>query len=178
MYCAARRASPGYADRSRVRAAAVRLKPGIGIGDLTSTSKSPNILTTSAGLRQAEGAAVQEFFATHPVFTYDEFAEYLASLDSTNVKTRKALLAHYARSGRLVRVRRGLYAAVPYGRSADRAQPDPFLLASRMTPDAVLAYHTTLEFHGRAYSTIGLPFAGLPATGPAPLQGAQSPGRL
>ena len=31
-------------------------------------------------------------------------------------------------------------------------QPDPFLLASKMTPDAVLAYHTALEFHGRAYS--------------------------
>ena len=124
----------------------------VAASDLTSTSKSPNILTTIAGLRQVEGAAVQEFFATHPVFTYDEFAEYLASLDSSNVKTRKALLTHYARSGRLVRVRRGPYAAVPYGRSEDRAQPDPFLIAPRMTPAAVLAYHTALEFHGRAYS--------------------------
>ncbi|MCY4383032.1 MAG: hypothetical protein OXE44_07780 [Nitrospinae bacterium] len=29
---------------------------------------------------------------------------------------------------------------------------DPFLVAARMTEDAVLGYHTALEFHGRAYS--------------------------
>jgi predicted transcriptional regulator of viral defense system len=96
--------------------------------------------------------AVQEFFATHPVFTYDEFADYLALRDSSNVKTRKALLTHYTKTDRLVRVRRGLYAAVPPGQTPETTQPDPFLLASRMTPDAVLAYHTALEFHGRAYS--------------------------
>ena len=95
---------------------------------------------------------MQEFFATHPVFTYDEFADYLALRDSNNVKTRKALLTHYTKTDRLVRVRRGLYAAVPFGQTPETVQPDPFLLASRMTPDAVLAYHTALEFHGRAYS--------------------------
>ena len=95
---------------------------------------------------------MQEFFATHPVFTYDEFADYLALRDSSNVKTRKALLTHYTNTNRLVRVRRGLYAAVPFGQTPETVQPDPFLLASKMTPDAVLAYHTALEFHGRAYS--------------------------
>ena len=29
---------------------------------------------------------------------------------------------------------------------------DPYLVAAKMTEDAVLAYHTALEFHGRAYS--------------------------
>ena len=29
---------------------------------------------------------------------------------------------------------------------------DPYLVATKMTEDAVLAYHTALEFHGRAYS--------------------------
>ncbi len=32
------------------------------------------------------------------------------------------------------------------------APPDPYLIASRMTPDATLAYHSALELHGRAYS--------------------------
>ena len=95
----------------------------------------------------------QAFIATHPVFRAEAFGKYLADRDSKNVRTRDSLLAHYVRAGRLARVRRGLYAAVPYGQSADTVQPDPFLLASRMTPDAVLAYHTALELHGRAYST-------------------------
>ena len=96
---------------------------------------------------------MQEFFATHSLFAYDEFANHLALRDSSNVKTRKTLLTHYVRTGRLVHVRRGIYAAVPPGQTPEIFQPDPFLLASRMTPDAVLAYHTALEFHGRAYST-------------------------
>ena len=29
---------------------------------------------------------------------------------------------------------------------------DPYLMAAKMTEDAVLAYHTALEFHGRANS--------------------------
>lgn len=96
---------------------------------------------------------MQEFFAAHPVFTSDEFADHLALRDSSNVKTRKALLTHYLKTDRLARVRRGLYAVVPFGQTPETVQPDPFLLASRMTSGAVLAYHTALEFHGRAYST-------------------------
>lgn len=115
---------------------------------------------------------MQEFFATHPVFTYEEFADYLALRDSGYVKTRKALLTHYTKSDRLVRVRRGLYAVVPYGQTPETVQPDPFLLASRMTPDAVLAYHTALEFHGRAYSAFhGLTYLTNTTSRPAEFQG-------
>ncbi len=95
----------------------------------------------------------QQFVAARPVFRAEEFGEFLAERDSKNIRTRDSLLAHYVKTGRLVRVRRGLYASVPPGRTPETVQPDPFLLASRMTPDAVLAYHTALEFHGRAYSS-------------------------
>jgi len=94
----------------------------------------------------------QEFLATHHIFRADEFGSFLAENDSRNVRTRDSLLTHYTRTGRIVRVRRGLYAVVPAGQTPASVQPDPFLLASRMTPDAVLAYHTALEFHGKAYS--------------------------
>ncbi len=104
------------------------------------------------GIKYSGVIAMQEFFATHPVFTYEEFADHLALRDSSNVRTRKALLTHYTKSGRLVRVRRGLYSVVPFGQTPEMVHPDPFLIASRMTPDAALAYHTALEFHGRAYS--------------------------
>lgn len=95
----------------------------------------------------------QEFLGTHSVFRLEEFAEFLSERDSENARTRDSLLAHYVRTGRLLRVRRGLYCSVPPGQTPESAQPDPFLLASRIAPDAVLAYHTALEFHGRAYSS-------------------------
>jgi len=61
-------------------------------------------------------------------------------------------LAHHVRSGRLLRLRRGLYAAVPFGTNPETYQPDSYLVTGKMADDAVLAYHTALEFHGKAHS--------------------------
>jgi predicted transcriptional regulator of viral defense system len=95
---------------------------------------------------------LNEFLTQHPVFTIDELDQFLAGRGSTNRMTRNSLLSYYRRQGRIVTVRRGLYAVVPLGASPDSSSVDPFLLAGKMTPDAVLAYHTALEFHGRAHS--------------------------
>ncbi|HRT63113.1 MAG TPA: transcriptional regulator [Syntrophales bacterium] len=92
------------------------------------------------------------FFNRHPVFTGDELAAFLASEGPRNPRTQEALLLYHVKMSRLVRVRRGLYAVVPTGASAESYPVDPFLLASRMTKDAVLAYHTAMEFHGKGYS--------------------------
>lgn len=89
------------------------------------------------------------FFLRHPVFTVAEIDDFLSG---SNTGTRNALLAYHRKSGKILPVRRGLYAVVPPGASPETAQLDPYLLASRMASDAVLAYHTALEVHGRAYS--------------------------
>ena len=68
-------------------------------------------------------------------------------------RTIESLIAYAVKSGRLLRVRRGLFACVPAGSDAANYPVDPFLVASQATEDAVLAYHTALEFFGRAYST-------------------------
>ncbi|RMF74233.1 MAG: transcriptional regulator, partial [Alphaproteobacteria bacterium] len=34
----------------------------------------------------------------------------------------------------------------------DHAPVDPYLLATKLSPDAVVAYHAALQFHGKAYS--------------------------
>ncbi len=94
----------------------------------------------------------EEFFRSHPVFTTGELAAYLSSRGTTGSRGRDALLAHHVRAGRFVRVRRGLYAVIPPGADAASFPVDPYLIASRLTPDAVLSHHTALEFHGRAYS--------------------------
>lgn len=94
----------------------------------------------------------QDFFSKHPVFTLEELDTALAATGSFNPKKRKALLAYYRKQGRLLMVRRGLYAVVSEGMNPDGAPIDPFLLAGKMTSDAVLGYHTALQFHGKAYS--------------------------
>ena len=93
-----------------------------------------------------------DFFAQHPVFTYEEFASFLDADGPRSVKTRDSLLAHHTKSGRILRVRRGLYASVPFGAIPEKFPVDTFLLAGKMAEDAVLAYHTALEFYGRAHS--------------------------
>lgn len=95
---------------------------------------------------------IQEFLSNRPVFTTEEFTDFLASKDSRNVKTRRATLWHYTNTGRILRVRRGLYVTVPPGMSPNLCPVDSYLLAAKMTNDAVLAYHTALELHGKAYS--------------------------
>ena len=49
-------------------------------------------------------------------------------------------------------MRRGLYAVIPPGADPGSYPVDPYLVAAKLTPDAVLSHHTALEFHGRAYS--------------------------
>ena len=92
------------------------------------------------------------FFATHPVFTYDEFAAFAATHGSGNINTLTAALRRYTGNGQIMRIRRGLYASVPPGQTPETTDPDPYLVASHLAPDATLAYHTALQFRGRAYS--------------------------
>lgn len=103
----------------------------------------------SSGGKQVK---LNEFFSQHAVFTVEELDTFLAGKNSSNRRTRNALLAYHQRQGSIISVRRGLYAVVLPGTSPDTCPVDPYLLAAKMTKDAVLAYHTALEFYGKAYS--------------------------
>ena len=94
----------------------------------------------------------EAFFRRHPVFTGAELAAHLTSRGEVGARGQEALLAYYTKTGRVVRVRRGLYAVIPPGADPGSYPVDPYLLAAKLTPDAVLSHHTALEFHGRAYS--------------------------
>jgi len=93
-----------------------------------------------------------DFLLKSSVFTLKELDEYLASKGSTNKNTRKNLLAYHQKNNRIVKVRRGLYLAVPSGSSSEKSPYDAYLIAAKMTKDAILGYHTALEFYGKAYS--------------------------
>ena len=95
---------------------------------------------------------LREFFDRKPVFTRHELAAYLDKSHSRRPGTRSQVLAYHLRNGNLVRVRNGLYAAVPPGGSPGTFPVDPYLLAGKMADDAVLAFHTALEVQGKAHS--------------------------
>jgi predicted transcriptional regulator of viral defense system len=92
------------------------------------------------------------FFARNAVFTVGDIDRYLSAEEAGNPETRDALLRYHQERGRIVRVRRGLYASVPLGSDPASFPVDPLLVASRLCDDAVLAYHTALDFHGIAQS--------------------------
>ena len=92
-----------------------------------------------------------DYFAQAPVFTHEEFVSARAG-KGRSVHTANNILAHHVGAGHVLRVRRGVYATVPRGVSPDAAVVDPYLLATRLTANAVVAYHAALQFHGKAYS--------------------------
>jgi len=61
-------------------------------------------------------------------------------------------VSYHLRQGHLIRVRRGLYAVVPQGNVPETCPIDPYLIAAKSSKDAVLAYHTALDVHGKAHS--------------------------
>ena len=95
---------------------------------------------------------LNEFLSQHDVFTVEDLDLFLSEKGSGKPSTRKALLTYYRKQGRIVPIRRGLYAVIPFGSLPDSSPVDPYLLTAKITKDAVLAYHTALEFYGKAYS--------------------------
>ncbi|MDE2890749.1 MAG: transcriptional regulator [Gemmatimonadota bacterium] len=94
----------------------------------------------------------EAFLRLHPVFTGETLATHLARRGGGGTRGKEAFLAYYRKTGRVIRVRRGLYAVIPPGADPDSYPVDPYLIAARLTGDAVVSHHTALEFYGRAYS--------------------------
>lgn len=99
----------------------------------------------------AQNGKSLEFFAKNPVFRHEDFLAASAARGRTKATANNLLALHLA-SGRLLRVRRGLYAVRPPGVESTAAEADPYLVASKLQDDAVVAYHASLQFHGKAYS--------------------------
>jgi predicted transcriptional regulator of viral defense system len=100
--------------------------------------------------KESEGS--RTFFHSHPIFTVPEFADFLDLRGSANPRTREALLRYYRQQGAILPIRRGVYCSVPRGTAPNECPVDSDLLAAKLASDAVLAYHTALEAHGRSYS--------------------------
>lgn len=100
----------------------------------------------------SKSVASGEFFDGTPVFTRAEFEAARTETARRSPRTTDSLLRRYVADGRLLRVRAGLYAVVLRGADAAAAPVDPYLVATKLAPDATLAYHAALQFWGKAYS--------------------------
>ncbi len=93
------------------------------------------------------------FFETHPVFRLEEFAQCMREEGKKRAASWEQLLRYHCKTGRLVHVRKSVYAVKPSSVNAEEFWIDPYLVAGKATPDAVLSHHTALELHNLAYTT-------------------------
>ena len=90
------------------------------------------------------------FFSEYPVFRRAEYAAAVGRECSDKVVT--AMLAQHLKAGNIQRIARGVFASIPARAKGRGWSVDRFLAASRLRPDAVIAYHSALELHGYNYS--------------------------
>ncbi len=93
---------------------------------------------------------METFLANNQIFTIEEVRIALEMEQSNS--TLDNLLAYHLRQGHITRIRKGLYYTIPKGADAKAHPIDPYLIASKMTSDSTLAYHTSLGFHGKLHS--------------------------
>lgn len=100
--------------------------------------------------KQAGERSTAEFIARNPVFELGQMANQLGLRGGVRAAHERA--KHHLAQGRLIRVSRGIYAAVPAGVRPGSFVPDKFLVARAARPDSVYCYHSALELHGVAQS--------------------------
>lgn len=85
------------------------------------------------------------FLATHPVFSLSTAEKLLPG------HVRKKI-AHAVKTGKVVRLRRGLFATVPPGTEPRKVVPNRYLTMAEARPGVVLTGHSALELLGLAHS--------------------------
>lgn len=90
------------------------------------------------------------FFSDTPVFDRAAYARAVGRAPSDRVVS--AMLDQHLRAGNIVRIARGVFAAVPKHADPKTWSVDRFLAASKLRRGGVIGYHSALELHGYAYS--------------------------
>jgi len=95
---------------------------------------------------------ISAFLTQHPVFTREELVAFLVIKGTINTNTQTAIIQYHIKQGHIIRIKSGLFASIPAGSNPNTHPVDPYLIAGKAAHDAVLAYHTALEYHGLAYT--------------------------
>jgi len=89
------------------------------------------------------------------VATFEDISEKVREITGKNFSSKYIYSKYVKRlmdEGKLKRIRRNLYVAIPPLENPEEYLPDKFLVASKLRENYYLSYHTALEFHGCAYS--------------------------
>ena len=97
---------------------------------------------------------IDSFFYEHPIFRLDELAAWKLN-NTCNKSAIQAQVQYYLNKGRLLLIKRELYAVVPPNAIPQEVSVDPYLIAAKIAPDGILGFHTALELLGSAYSAFG-----------------------
>jgi predicted transcriptional regulator of viral defense system len=92
------------------------------------------------------------FLETHPVFRIGELRKHFSLSDKS--KEVSNILSYNKRMGWIGVVKSGLYYAIRPGKTETTMHVDPLLVAAKMRNDAVLAFHSALEFLGFSHSVL------------------------
>lgn len=95
-------------------------------------------------------ANVNVFFTQNPIFTLSEFRESLGYEGSSNKLW--GLLRYHLKKNHLLKIRNGVYAYIPPGSNVTDPVLDQYLVASKLTEDAVIGYQSALGFWGFLHS--------------------------
>ncbi len=93
-----------------------------------------------------------DYFALHRIFRLEDFAAAHQAGKTLRPSSSLAIVKQHVRAGNLLHVRRGVYAVVPRGQVPNSVVVDPYVLATNLARDAVVAYHGALQLHGKAHS--------------------------
>ena len=96
----------------------------------------------------------EAFFHSNTVFNVSDAHLCLSSnkVEPQSNSNLYNLLAYHQKQGHILHIRRGLYYSVPKGIDPNHCPVDAFLIASKMSDDAVIAYATALDFHGHLHT--------------------------
>lgn len=97
---------------------------------------------------------LDDFFCLHKAFTFNELKLNLSNGKDSPVEnsTLHNLMTYHQNQGHILRIRRGLYYSIPKGMDSMHYPVDPFLVASKMAEDAVIAYGSALDLHGKLHT--------------------------
>lgn len=96
---------------------------------------------------------MESFFYDHPVFRFDEFADWKKKHASGSNNAAYQAIQYYLKTKRILRIKKELYAVISPNAKEKNIIVDPYLIAGKATIDSILGLHTALEIHGHAYSS-------------------------
>ncbi len=98
------------------------------------------------------------------VVTLDEIVHQASKIvegSQTRAHIRKKYVKRLVETGRLEKIRRGLYTVISPVERGENYQPDKLLIASKIRKEYYLGFHTALEYYGSAYSVFNNAYIGI-----------------